>query len=359
MKRPKRIVLMYEVSGNCNCRCVFCYNAWKIEGKRRARELESGRVFDLLEKAIDETGCECITLSGGEPLLREDIFGIISRVKRRNVSVSLVSNGALLTDETVDRCISSGVDRFQISLLSDDREMHNRLSGGNVFERVIEAVLSILKRGGTVSTFFVGLADNIGRLKDTLELNALLGVRTVALGRFVPGGEGLTGWERYMPAPEAIDDALAAGDELCAKYGMTLSISTPIPPCLNDMTSYRRVRPSFCGVGNPERSLFAIDPMGNLKVCTHSPIKLGNLLDEPFERLLEHEFLDGFIETVPPFCSDCPDVGVCRGGCRSSAHLCYGSLDSEDPYLRLWREKARKSAVSCFDDGKPPEREEC
>ncbi len=337
---------MYEFSGGCNCRCVFCYNAWKMAGEKRVAQLERKRALAMLDRAIDETGCECITLSGGEPLLRNDIFEIISFIKERGVSVSLVSNGVLMTDEVIDRCLSSGVDRFQITLLSDDRDQHNRISGGDVFEKVIEAILGIKKRGGTVYTFFVGLAENIDRFVGTLELNALLGVKNVALGRFVPGGAGLTGWQRHMPAPEAIDTALAAGDEVCARYGMTLSISTPILPCLNDVTKYRRIKPGFCGVGDPERALFAIDPLGNLKVCSHSPVILGNLLEEPFERLLQHEFLDRFVEAVPAFCRDCPDVDICKGGCRSSAHVCYGSPDAEDPYLHLWRAQAIRPAVS-------------
>jgi radical SAM protein with 4Fe4S-binding SPASM domain len=359
VKMPKRTVLMYEVSGDCNCRCVFCYNAWKIGGDRRTAELGTGRALALLEKAIDETGCESITLSGGEPLLRNDIFEIISCIKKRNVSVSLVSNGALLTDETIDRCISSGVDRFQITLLSDDRGQHDRLSGCATFERAIEAILNIKKRGGAVYTFFVGLADNIDRFGGTLELNALLDVRTVALGRFVPGGTALAGWEAYMPAPDAIDRALAAGDAVCGKYGMTISVSTPLLPCINDVTGYRRIRPSFCGVGDAGRALFALDPLGNLKVCSHSPVSLGNLLEEPFERLLESEFLDRFIEAVPPFCRDCPDLSPCRGGCRSSAHLCYGSVEAEDPYLRHWRDRARKPDAPHFGGSDAAEIRRC
>jgi radical SAM protein with 4Fe4S-binding SPASM domain len=162
-----------------------------------------------------------------------------------------------------------------------------------------------------------------------------------------------------MPAPGSIDKALAAGDAVCAKYGMTISVSTPLLPCINDVTDFQRIRPSFCGVGDAERALFAVDPLGNLKVCSHSPVILGNLLEEPFERLLRHEFLDRFVEAVPPFCRDCPDVVPCRGGCRSSAHVCYGSIEAEDPYLQLWRDKARKPDAPHFSGADVTEIRRC
>lgn len=348
MDRPEKISFMYEVSGRCNLRCVFCYNTWKMNSETPKAELSTRQTLNLLAKVTDETGCNDISLSGGEPLMRDDIFEIISFIKKKNVKVSLISNGTLLKEETIDRCLSCGVDVFQVTLLSDKPELHNRLSGGQAFDKVIEAILNIRKRNGTVYTFFVGLADNIHTFKGTLELNVLLGVQNVALGRFTPGGSGLKGWDKLMPSPEMIDEALGIGDEMSRKYRIAVSVSTPILPCLNKISRYKNVRFSFCSVGNKEHSLFGIDPEGNLKVCSHSPYSLGNLLEKPFDHLIKNQFLRDFSQTVPPFCRDCPELSICRGGCRSSAHVCYGSLAEEDPYLKLWKAKARKPINSSF-----------
>lgn len=345
---PKKISLTYEFSRLCNLRCAFCYNAWKMDGGPSAKELRPRQVLSLLAKAMDETGCSDISLSGGEPLLRKDIFDVIAFIKRRNVKVSLITNGALLTEEAIDRCLSSGLDAFQVTLLSDKRELHNRLTGAEVFDKAIEAILNIKKRNGTVYTFFVGLADNIHTFKGTLELNVLLGVSNVALGRFTPGGSGLKGWERHMPSPDAIDRALEAADQISRRHRVAVSVSIPILPCLNDISKYRSIRFGFCAVGNVEHSLFGIDPEGNLKVCSHSSYILGNLLEKPFAQLINDQFLEDFVGTLPPFCRDCPEAPICRGGCRSSAHVCYGSLEEEDPYLKLWKAKARKPVTSSF-----------
>lgn len=346
MDRPEKISFTYEFSRQCNQHCEFCYNAWKMGGEASGEELSTARAKRLLEKVIDETGCNSIALSGGEPLLRKDLYEIIALIKKKGAKVALITNGVLLTEEAVDRCISSGVDLFQVSLLGDRTALHNRLAGIEGFEQVIDAILNIRKRKGEVCTFFVGLSENIEAFKKALELNVLLGVQSVALGRFTPGGAGLKEWERRMPSPEMIDGALEAADEMSRRYRIAVSVSTPVLPCLNDVSKYKNVMFSYCAVGNRKHSLFGIDPQGNLKACSHSPHVIGNLLEKPFDVLVEDRFIADFTQTVPPFCKDCPEVLTCKGGCRSSAHVCYGSFEDEDPYLRLWKARAQKPETS-------------
>jgi radical SAM protein with 4Fe4S-binding SPASM domain len=349
MNMPQKISFMYEVSGGCNQSCTFCYNTWRKDDCTPKGQLGTRETLNLLGKVISETKCDSISLSGGEPLLRGDIFEIISYIKKNGVKVNLISNGLSMTEEVVDRCVSSGVDLFQVTLLCDRPELHHRLTGVDGFSAVLDAILNIKKKNGTVYTFFVGLADNIRSFRKTLELNVLLGVSTVALGRFIPGGAGFDGWEKFLPSPEMIDKALEIGDEMCRKYPLSISISTPILPCLNDISRYKNIRFGFCGTCNKVHSVFGIDPEGNLKVCSHSPHLLGNLLEEPFERLIDNSFIGDFSGTVPAFCRDCPDLPHCRGGCRSSANVCSGSFDAEDPYLEHWKSRARKPAVPTFD----------
>jgi radical SAM protein with 4Fe4S-binding SPASM domain len=348
MDKPEKISIMYEVTARCNQSCTFCYNTWKTSDTSPIKQLSTRQAINLLAKVIDETdGCD-ISLSGGEPLLRDDIFELISFIKAKNVKVNLISNGTLLTDENVDRCISSGIDAFQVTLLSDKPGLHNRLASFDGFEKVLDAILNIRKRNGTVYIFFVGLSDNIYTFKGTVELAILLGVRNVALGRFTVGGSGLSGWEKRMPEPRMIAEALEAGNEACKKYQISVAVSTPILPCLVDINRFEHIRFGFCSVGNSRQSLFGIDPGGNLKACSHSPYILGNLLEQPFDVLLQDPFLAEFISTAPAFCRDCPDLPLCRGGCRSSAHVTYGSFAEEDPLLHLYKNRARKPVEPTF-----------
>jgi radical SAM protein with 4Fe4S-binding SPASM domain len=338
----KDITLTFEVSRSCNLRCEFCYNAWKIDGKQETGEASTGLALKLLDKAIAETGCSEITLSGGEPLLRQDIFELIRFIKKKGVKVALVTNGTLLTKETADRCLSEGVDLFQISLLSDKQDLHNSLAGCSSFDRAVEGIINVRNGKGTVCTFFVGTSRNIRTFRGALELNVLLGVQNVALGRFVPGGEGMNRWQALLPEPETLQAALDSASELARRYPIAVSISTPILPCLVDLSRYDNIDLGFCAVGRAT-TLFAIDPVGNVKVCSHSPHVLGNLLETPFKTIARNTFIKDFVATLPEYCRDCAAVSICRAGCRSSAHLCYGSFEAEDPYLKTWKAQADKT----------------
>jgi radical SAM protein with 4Fe4S-binding SPASM domain len=341
--RPETLSFTFELSRACNLRCQFCYNPWKIEKDWAAGEMSTADALKLVDKVIGETSPNEIMLSGGEPLLRKDIFEIIRAVKRRGVKVGLVTNGTLVTPEVADKCVSEGVDVFQVSLLSDQRELHNSLAGSESFDQTIEGILNLQRKQATVYTFFVGTSRNISSFRGALELNVLLGVRNVALGRFVPGGAAAEGWRDLLPSPQMLQAALDAADQLARRYPIAISISTPILPCLVDLAKYETITPGFCTVGDETNALFAIDPVGNLKVCSHSPVSLGNLFEARFSDIVKHRFLRDFLETVPEFCQDCPMLSVCKAGCRSSAHLCYGSFEDEDPFLRTWKTGASKT----------------
>ncbi len=256
----------------------------------------------------------------------------------------MISNGLLLSEEKIHRCVSTGVDVVQISLLSGKPEIHNRLTGVQGFDRTVDAIVDLKMAGGRVHVFFVATAENIGSFRGVLELCVLVGVEHVSFGRFLPGGAGLAGWDTLLPSPDAIDAALETAEEFARKYGITVSVANPVPPCLNDTSKYVHVKTGFCAVGRGDHAFFAIDPEGNLKLCSHSPVVLGNLLTTPFEEMVRHSFVTEFERAVPEFCRDCPEVAKCRGGCRSSAQVCYGSVEREDPYLAVWKSRARKPA---------------
>jgi radical SAM protein with 4Fe4S-binding SPASM domain len=304
------------------------------------------QVREILGRVIAETDCHSISLSGGEPLLRDDVLDIAAFVKNRGVKVCLLTNGTLLTPEIVDRCMAVGIDAFQVSLLGDTPELHDRMAGVDAFERVVEAVLRVNARGGTVHANFVATAENVERFASALELCVLLGIRHVSFDRFVPGGAGLRGWEDLLPAPDALAESLAAADVVAGRYNLSVKVSTPVLPCLVDTSAFRHIRFGSCAVGRADHTLFCIDPEGNVKVCSHSPHVLGNLLEKSFSEIIDDPFYTEFVNALPPHCTGCARADDCRGGCRSSAHVCYGSLQSEEPYLQLWKSRARKPVAA-------------
>jgi radical SAM protein with 4Fe4S-binding SPASM domain len=118
------------------------------------------------------------------------------------------------------------------------------------------------------------------------------------------------------------------------------SCSIPIQPCLIETSVYPNLNFGFCAAGT-ERAYYALDPLGNLRPCNHTPTVLGNLLEESFVDLIAPERMREFVEAVPALCAPCALRDTCQGGCKAAAQVCYGSLTTEEPFLHHNRSDAR------------------
>jgi len=337
--------LLYELTKSCQNDCAFCYNVWKEPGEYPPEELEPRESLALLEKVITETGCKFIGLTGGEPMLRDDVFDIASFVSRRGVLPVLITNGMLLSRENVAALMKCGVNHFEISLHGHEPRVHDALARREgSFEEVVEAVLNVKGLGGQVNTVFVATKSNIGAFKEYVELNALLKVDWILFNRVACGGNGIGRWAELAPSPAEIMTGLDAGAPAAEKYRIGISAGVQVQPCLIDLSRYKNVPSAFCPLNAPsgESSYFAIDPAGNLRMCNRSRIILGNLLREPFAAIAEGPVVESFCGAVPEFCRGCRLARECAGGCKADAFACYGDLERPDPYLELWKAEARK-----------------
>jgi radical SAM protein with 4Fe4S-binding SPASM domain len=294
-----------------------------------------------LTKALDETRCHHVTLTGGEPLLRQDLSQILDLLREREVTVTLISNGHLLTEPTVVDLLDRGVGLFELPLLSHRREVHDRLSGSpGAFDAVLAAMAHIRCHRGHSVAVFVATQLNLSDLYGTIKLAFTFGARGLMLNRFNPGGRGRTRLAELLPSADQMRQALAVADAAVAEFDFPISCSIPIQPCLVDTSVYPHLGFGFCAAGT-DRAYYTLDPLGNLRPCNHTPTILGNLLEEPFADLIAPKRMAPFVEALPPFCAPCALRDTCQGGCKAAAQVCYGSLTAEEPFLHRNRAHAR------------------
>ena len=332
--------VLYEVTQRCNHNCLYCYNVWKNGHPYPSGELSTAEAKNVLAKAVRESRCRLVTLTGGEPLLRDDIPELIAFLKSLGVGINLITNGSLLTESTTRACIEAGVTLFELPLLSARKEVHNALTRSDSFDAVIEAVANIRSLGGKVVTVFVATKKNIADLKDTIGLNVGLSVDAIMLNRFNPGGEGARHIAELLPSKEKLEDALAVADSASQKFGLPIACSIPIQPCLIDTKKYKRLSFGFCSIGT-RNAYFTIDSIGNLRPCNHSPLILGSLLRESFTALTRKPEVRQFAAAIPPSCAPCRLSRTCQGGCKAAAEVCYGSIHREEPFLAACVSRAR------------------
>jgi radical SAM protein with 4Fe4S-binding SPASM domain len=334
--RPPLQALIFEVTQRCNHACRHCYNVWQDPRQSTPYpdgQLDPARTLELLARVIEETGCRHITLTGGEPLLRPDLLQIVEFLHQRHVQVTVISNGRLLDEQAAAALIQAGVGLFELPLLSHLGEVHDELSGApGAWQAVLTAMTNIRRQHGQVVTAFVATRRNIEHLQETIRLAFAFGARGVMFNRFNPGGRGRERLEEILPSLGQVQTALSAAEFATQEYGIPVSCSIPIQPCLIDHSPYPHVSFGFCSAGT-DRAYYAIDPQGNLRPCNHSDTILGNLLVEPFAALTAPERISTFASAIPAFCSDCNHRLECHGGCKASAQVCYGSLTAEEPFL--------------------------
>ena len=101
----KPSLISWNLTKMCNLRCPHCYLG---AGKRAENELSTRECLELLEE-MKLLGTEMVILTGGEPLLRPDIFDIASHASGLGMWVVMGTNGVLVTDSVAQRMVDSGV----------------------------------------------------------------------------------------------------------------------------------------------------------------------------------------------------------------------------------------------------------
>ncbi len=339
--------LLFEVTQHCNHACLHCYNVWRgertpLRASYPRGELGTADTVRLLEIALDQTGCRSVTLTGGEPLLRTDLPVLLRFLQSRNVRVTLISNGRLIDENAASTLIDLGVGLFELPLLSYRREVHDRLSAAQgAWEGALAAMANIRLRGGQFASAFVATRLNIADLYGTMRLAFAFGARAFMFNRFNPGGRGRLLMDTLLPSIEQVRDALMVAEAASVQFGIPVACSIPIPPCLIDTSGFSHIGFGYCAAGT-QRAYCAVDPLGNVRPCNHSPLVLGNLFTSTFAEMFASEKHADFLKRLPPMCAACPRQASCRAGCRAAAQACYGAADLPEPFLRLGATSARR-----------------
>jgi radical SAM protein with 4Fe4S-binding SPASM domain len=322
-----------ELTSQCNQNCRYCYNVWKQQPQVCGEALNTHAWCDLIAKLQDETGCQHVTFSGGEPLLRADFRDILAFCRQRGLESILISNGQRLDAATVEFCLLHGVQLFELTLLGADAATHDALTRApGSWEKALAAMSCLYQAGAAWCGVFVATRENIPQTRATLEMLIALGAQSLMFNRYNPGGAGARSLD-LMPSVAQVEEALEVMDELAARYAVPAVVPIPIMPCLVDINAYPHLRFGFCPVGQAN-AYPTIGPDGRVRPCNHSATILGDFRAQTMQDILANRALESFAVTTPAVCRPCPALQTCRAGCRAAAEVCFGSLTSPEPWLQ-------------------------
>ncbi len=337
---PRQDSFVFEVTQRCNHDCPHCYNAWKNPVDYPMGELPTGETLAMLGELLDETGASLVSLTGGEPMLRPDIYEMVDYLNARRVTVNLITNGGLLDDAAIARLSPGKISVFELPLLSVERSIHDRMSGkAGAFDRATAAMAELKLRRQRVVGVFVATKLNLPTWRETAELAVALGLDGVMFNRFNPGGAGVRNLEMLQASPAEVQAALDVAEEMSGRYELPISCSIAMPPCLFDTKRYKRLGFGFCAAGTA-RAYYTLDPLGNVRPCNHTPTILGNIRETTFEAMAGSPAMKDFMAARPAFCGGCRLEMECLGGCKAAAEAATGSAWHCDPFLTAFGEDA-------------------
>ncbi len=296
------------ITYRCNNDCAHCYNG----RSRDFPELDTAHWKLILDKLWD-LGVPHIVFTGGEATLREDLPELIAHAESNGQITGLNTNARRLSDEKyVQKLVEAGLDHVQITVESCDEEIHDQMMRARgAHKQTIRGLRNALAAPLFVMTNTTMLRTNVHKIPETLDFLAGLGVPTIGLNALIYAGLGLTvgtGLNENELQP-LLDIAMQKTTE----HAQRLIWYTPTQYCEFDPIQQN------LGVKGCSAALYSmcIESNGDVLPCQSYYHPLGNLLNDPWDSIWDHELSVSLRERrgLPLKCSGCSLVPECGGGC--------------------------------------------
>ncbi|MFH1494459.1 MAG: heme d1 biosynthesis radical SAM protein NirJ [Pseudomonadota bacterium] len=166
-RNPPGPVVIWNLIRRCNLTCKHCYSI--SADKDFPGELSTQEVFGVMDD-LKRFRVPVLILSGGEPLLRPDIFDISRRAKEKGFYVGLSSNGTLINESNIEEIASIGYDYVGVSLdgIQATHDKFRRMAGA--FDKSMHGIRLCKQRGIKVGIRFTLTQDNAHDLPALLQL---------------------------------------------------------------------------------------------------------------------------------------------------------------------------------------------
>ncbi|MFX1496306.1 MAG: radical SAM/SPASM domain-containing protein [Promethearchaeota archaeon] len=276
LRHARPIAMTFAVTYKCQCNCVHC-SAGKFQ-KVNIPELSTEEAKRVIEES-QKLGVSIIAFTGGEPLLRKDIFELISHVNQKKTVPILFTNGLLLTQENVDKLSKAGLYSLFVSIDSPVPDEHNKLRGMiGLFETAIEGIKRAKEIGIFVgfSSYATQSSTKAGKYKEIHELAKKLGLHNVMLFDGVPTGKILKDTRELLTVEQ---------HEEIREFSSRLHKSKIVPP-LSSQSWQNSIESYLAGVGCLAAYIqYYITAYGEVTPCDFTPLSFGNIRDEPLKKI--------------------------------------------------------------------------
>jgi len=356
-RNPPGPVVIWNLIRRCNLTCKHCYSI--SADTDFPGELSTAEVYRVMDD-LKAFHVPVLILSGGEPLLRPDIYDVSRRAKAMGFYVGLSTNGTLIDETHIDRIAAIGYDYVGISIdgLRATHDRFRRLTGA--FDRSLNAMRLCKARGIKVGMRLTLTQDNAHELPDLLKLMDDEGIDKFYLSHLNYAGRGNvnrkddallnttrramellfdTAWG-YVERGEHREFVTGNNDAdgVCLLYWIRRHF-----PALE---GHMRAKLAQWGGNSSGVNIANIDNLGNVHPDTFWwHYSLGNVRQRPFSEIWPDTSdplmagLKASPRKIGGRCGECAYFDICGGNTRVRAHQLTGDPWAEDPACYLTDEE--------------------
>lgn len=320
-----------EITYKCPLHCVFCYNP--VDYTRYGPELSTEEWLRAFSQAR-ELGAVQLGLSGGEPLMRDDVETMVAETSSMGYYVNLITSGVGLTEKRIAAFREGGLGQIQLSFQDSTRELNDFLSSTRTFD-LKSKVAKLIKQYEYPMVLNVVLHRlNIDHVQQILEMAEAMGAEHVELANTQYYAWAFVNRKQLMPSREQLERAEAVTNAFRERIGNKMKIYFVVP-------DYYANRPKACM--NGWGSVFMNITADGVVLPCHEARMLPGL---SFPSVRDHDMRWIWHES-PGFnafrgdawmkepCRSCPEKTKDFGGCHCQAYLLTGDATNADPVCDL------------------------
>jgi radical SAM protein with 4Fe4S-binding SPASM domain len=351
-------VISWNLTRRCNLRCEHCYiSAGRISRDEALGELSTEECLRVVDGICEVNPEALLILTGGEPLLRPDVFEIASYAGRKGLWPVVGTNGVLITAALCQRMIEAAIKGVALSLDSLDAATHDRFRGvEGAWANTVEGSGVLHAAGLPFIVQTTVAAHNLDQIVDIARLAHTLGARVFNLYFLVPAGRGA-----YVSdvTPEQYEQAMGRLMQIQEEFTGKMLVNSKCAPHYQRLLYERDPQSPFLksfagGAGGcPAGTHYlGIRPNGDMTPCPYLPVYGGNLREQSFKEIWEDSEVFRRIRARSSLggrCGSCEFHRAC-GGCRARAYGATGDYMAEDPWC-LYEPGSHGGKTIEFGDG--------
>ncbi len=323
----------FDITPKCNSKCLYCLSSDIMANKK---ELPLKNILDVISE-LPSLGTWILLISGGEPLMRKDLFKILEHADKLDILTQLLTNGTLINNSIAKKLASIKRLFLQISLdscIPKHHDFHRGITGS--YEKTLKGIELLKKNGLTPEIGMVITKYNLEDINDTASFLYKLGIKHVRIGPVVTyRGKGLKNEKKFALSVNQLQVTGKKIIELNKKYSGKMVFSPTREFVIFSVIASKTEKLTKCSNGS---SIVYIAPDGLVYPCigtAHPEFVIGDIKKETLTKIWKTSYLLKKIRYLSTDdikkCKNCKFKDLCSGGCRADSYKYFGKITEHDP----------------------------